>query len=329
MKTKKIILTVTVLMTFLLCVSCADNASQSTTGNAPNSEAQAIPVIYETDMTLDVDDVGALAVIHGLQIEGKVKLLGVCYNEVHPAGVPTIDAINTYYGHGDLPIGTYQKPLADPDPSDYFSVERDFDVDNMAHDPMDNIVGNAVNVYKYLLKDQPDNSVTIISVGFLNNLYELLQDKEGYALVEKKVKLLAIMGGLHNDGFNLSRHDLVDQSQYVFENWPGLLVTTHVGGDMITGETLTSTTPIHNPVRRSFELEWYQGPNVGRSSWDEVTVLYAVYGSEWDDEEWDGGGSLRNGYKWSFKKGHRGYAAPKSDKQVEDEIERLMTLLPE
>jgi len=328
MKMKKTILAGIMLMTFLLCVSCADNTSQSSKTTDVNTEVAAIPVIYETDMTLDVDDVGALAVLHGLQIEGKVKLLGVCYNEVHPAGPPTIDAINTYYGHGDLPIGIYQKPLADPDPSDYFSVERDFDVDNMAHDPMDNIVGNAVNVYKYLFKGQPDHSVTIISVGFLNNLYELLQDEEGYSLVEKKVKLLAIMGGLHNDGFNLSRHNLVDQSQYVFENWPGTLVTTHVGGDMITGETLTSKTPRENPVRRAFELEWYQGPNIGRSSWDEVTVLYAVYGTEYYKEEWEGGGSLRNGYKWSFKEGYRGYAAPKNDKQVEDEIERLMTLVP-
>ena len=328
MKMKKNILTGIMLMTFLLCVSCADNASQSSKTTDVNTEVAAIPVIYETDMTLDVDDVGALAVLHGLQMEGKVKLLGVCYNEVHPAGVPTIDAINTYYGHGDLPIGIYQKPLVDPDPSDYFSVERDFDVDNMAHDPMDNIVGNAVNVYKHLLKDQPDHSVTIISVGFLNNLYELLQDKEGYSLVEKKVKLLAIMGGLHNDGFNLSRHNLVDQSQYVFENWPGKLVTTHVGGDMITGETLTSKTPINNPVRRAYELEWYQGPNIGRSSWDEVTVLYAVYGTEYYKEEWEGGGSLRNGYEWSFKEGYRGYAEPRNNKEVEDEIERLMTLVP-
>ena len=39
---------------------------------------------------------------------------------------------------------------------------------------------------------------------------------------------------------------------------------------MITGETLTSTTPTYNPVRRAFELEWHQGPNIGRSSWDEV-----------------------------------------------------------
>ncbi len=57
-------------------------------------------------------------------------------------------------------------------------------MDNMTHDPMDNIVGNAVGVYKHLLKDQPDNSVTIVSVGFLNNLYELLKDKSGCCFCE-------------------------------------------------------------------------------------------------------------------------------------------------
>ncbi len=329
MKVKKNVMTVIILTAFLLCMSCGDNASQPPKAIDPSNEVAGIPVIYETDMTLDVDDVGALGVLHGLQTEGKVTLLGVCYNEVHPLGPDVIDAINTYYNRGTIPIGIYRKELPDPDPSDYFSSEHNFDVDNMLHDPFDNIVADAVAVYKHLLKSQADSSVVIISVGFLNNLHDLLKDPEGFELVKSKVKLLAIMGGLHNDGFNLVRHGLVDQSQYVIENWPGTLVTTHVGGDMITGETLTRTTPTTNPVRRAFELEWHQGPNIGRSSWDEVTVLYAVYGTKYYNEEWDGDGSLRNGYTWKFSKGYRGYAEPKNDKDVENEIERLMTLLPE
>lgn len=304
----------------------------SNISNAKSSMDKAtivgIPVIYETDMTLDVDDVGALAVLHGLQTQCKVNILGVCYNEVHPLAPDAIDAINTYYGRGSIPIGIYRKELAEPDPSDYFTSEREFDVDNMPHDSFDNIVADAVAVYKHLLKPQADDSVVIISVGFLNNLHDLLKDSEGLELVKSKVKLLAIMGGLHNDGFNLSRHNLVDQSQYVIENWPGTLVTTDVGGDMITGETLTSTTPTNNPVRRAYELEWHQGPNIGRCSWDQVTVLYAVLGTKYYVEDWDGGGSLKNGYSWTFSAGHRGYAAPKNDKEVEDEIERLMTLAP-
>ena len=302
-------------------------------GSFQSSDAQSnvIPVIYETDMTLDVDDVGGLGVLHGLEIEGKVNLLGVCYNEVHPQGPDAIDAINTYYNDGTLPIGiykNYENKFLDPDPSDYFSSDRDFDVDNMNHDPINNIVADAQSVYKYLLRKQEDNSVVIISVGFLNNLYDLIKDPEGLDLVKKKVKLLAIMGGLHNDGFNLSRHNLVDQSQYVIENWPSKLVITDAGGDMITGETLTSTTPVYNPVRRSYELEWHQGPDIGRSSWDSVTILYAIYGTKYYNEKWDGDGSLKNGYTWQLKKGYRGYASPKNDKDVENEIERLMTIRP-
>ncbi len=296
--------------------------------NAMEPGESGVPVIYETDMTLDVDDVGALAVLHGLQTEGKVNILGVCYNEVHPLAPEVIDAINTYYHRGSIPIGIYRKELQEPDPSDYFTRERDYDVDNMKHDPFDNMVADAVEVYKHLLKTQADSSVVIISVGFLNNLHDLLKDPEGFALVKSKVRLLAVMGGLNNDGFNFTRHCLVEQSQFVLGNWPGTLVTTHVGGDMITGETLTSSTPAHNPVRRAYELEWHQGPNIGRSSWDQVTTMYAIFGSLYFNEEWKGSGSLKNGYTWSFSKGHRGYAAPKNDKEIEDEIERLMTLEP-
>ncbi|MDP4678846.1 MAG: hypothetical protein NWS46_00590 [Cyclobacteriaceae bacterium] len=298
------------------------------TDNNVLAQSDPMKVIFETDLTLDVDDVGALAVLHGLQTEGKVNLLGVCYNEVHPLASNVIDAINTYYHHGTIPIGIYRTDLKEPDPSDYFTSERNFDVDNMRHDPFDNIVADAVAVYKHILKSQADNSVVIISVGFLNNLNDLLKDPEGFELVKRKVKLLAVMGGLNNDGFNFTRHDLVDQTQYVLENWPGTLVTTQVGGDMITGETLTSTTPIHNPVRRAYELEWHQGPSIGRSSWDQVTVLYAVYGTKYFNEEWNGSGSLKNDYTWTFSKDIRGYAAPNNDKEVENEIERLMTINP-
>lgn len=332
MKIEKFILVVFALLSFFACPSCKDSGTNSDndndSGTNTGTEVIGVPVIYETDMTLDVDDVGGLAVLHGLQTEGKVTVLGVCYNEVHPLARFVIDAINTYYKRGKIPIGLYYKNLKNPDTSDYYTYDNGNDVDNMTHDLTDNMVAGAVKVYNQILASQADSSVVIISVGFLNNLYDLLHDPEGYALVESKVKLLAVMGGLHNDDFNFVRHDLVDQTQYVIENWPGTLVITDAGGDMITGETLTSTTPTNNPIRRSYELEWGVGPNKGRSSWDEVTTLYAVFGTKYYTEDWDGGGSLSNGYTWKFSAGYRGYAAPRNNSQAENEIERLMTLAP-
>jgi len=315
-------------ITLLLFSSCEDSVTKSKDIIGLDIDVVGVPVIYETDMTLDVDDVGALAVLHGLQKEEKVTILGVCYNEVHPLAPDAIDAMNSYYNRGTIPIGIYNKSLQNPDPSDYFSSDRNNDVDNMEHDLSDNSVVDALEVYKQILASQEDNSVVIISVGFLNNLYDLLKDKKGHELVEKKVKLLAVMGGLHNDGFNFVRHNLVGQTEYVIENWPGTLVTTHVGGSMITGESLTRSTPQNNPIRKSYELEWGVGPHKGRSSWDQVTTLYAIYGTRYYKEEWEGNGSLSNGYKWEFSENYRGYAEPINDSQVEREIERLMTLAP-
>jgi len=329
MKINNINMVIFILTAFLMSMACGDKSkSNNIVDPDTNTPVVGVPVIYETDMTLDVDDVGALAVLHGLQTEGKVTILGVCYNEVHKLARFVIDAINTYYNRGTIPIGLYYRDLQDPDGSDYFSDDNVNDVDNMAFDLSNNTLTSAVNLYKDILASQADSSVVIISVGFLNNLNDLLLDPDGYALVEKKVKLLAVMGGLHGDGFNFVRHGLVDQTQYVIENWPGTLVTTHVGADMITGETLTSTTPENNPVRRAYELEWGVGPNKGRSSWDQVTAMYAVFGTEYYTEDWDGGGSLPNGYKWTFSPGYRGYAEPKNNSQIEREIERLMTLAP-
>ncbi len=60
----------------------------------------------------------------------------------------------------------------------------------------------AVDVYRQTLAAAPDQSVTIISVGFLVNLADLLQSPAdsfspltGVELVRKKVKELVVMGG--------------------------------------------------------------------------------------------------------------------------------------
>ncbi|HCL00431.1 MAG TPA: hypothetical protein DHW42_10060, partial [Candidatus Marinimicrobia bacterium] len=100
------------------------------------------------------------------------------------------------------------------------------------------------------------------------------------------------------------------------------------GGDMITGETLTNATPADNPVRKAYELEWGVGPNRGRSSWDQVTTMYAIFGTQYFEEDWDGSGSLSNGYSWNFVEGYRGYAEPIDNRYLESKIERLMTLTP-
>jgi len=278
-------------------------------------------IIYDTDMCLDVDDVGALALLHALENKGESELLAVVFNEVHPSGAPAIDAINTWYGRGDIPVGIYKDSFSKPDNSPYLDAVAKFPHDLEAAD-----APAALDVYREALAGQADGSVTIVSVGFLNNLNDLLLAEP--ELVAKKVKKLVVMAGLHNDGFNLTRHDLVEISKNVIENWPTPLVISHNGGSIHSGKVLKNA-PEENPVREGF-YKYFDNSFKGRSSWDELAVLYGVRGIGIVFEEiTDGTGSLPNGYVWNMKPGFRSHLEHNiSDADFVKIIDDLMMMPP-
>ena len=278
-------------------------------------------IILDTDMTFDVDDVGALAVLHALADDGQATILAVNYNEVHKNAAPAIDAINTFYGRSDIPIGVYRGPFADPDASRYLDHVAAF-----PHRLTYDLAPDALDVYRRVLMGQPDHSVTIVSVGFLNNLARLLRAEAD--LVAGKVEKLVIMGGRHNDGFNLVRHGLVETTQEVMKNWPTPLAISDYGGHLHTGASLEET-PLANPVREAY-YRWFGNSFKGRSSWDQVAVLYGVYGAgDWFEDVASGTGSLRNGYSWQLKSGWRTYVGAKRTKdEFEGLVEGLMVQPP-
>jgi len=256
-------------------------------------------VIFETDMCLDVDDVGALAMLHAMANQGEAEILAVCYNEVHPDAAAAIDAINTWYGRGDIPIGVYKKPLAQPDASAYLKSLSQFpnDINNSS-------IPDAVSVYRAVLSKQPDNSVTIISVKKINNLSDLLIESPD--LVAKKVKEIVIMGGINNDGFNLSRHEFVSAAENVLANWPSPLAISQPGYQILTGKNLINSSD-NNPVRTAYYSFFYSN-FCNRPSWDQIAVLYGVRGcSDYFLNASDGKGRLINGYTWEMKEGYRTY----------------------
>jgi Inosine-uridine preferring nucleoside hydrolase/Secretion system C-terminal sorting domain/Bacterial Ig-like domain (group 2) len=270
-----------------------------------------VRVIYDTDMCLDVDDVGGLAVLHALADMGEAKILAVVFNEVHADGAAAIDAINTWYGRGHIPVGIYKGILNNPDYSSYLNYLSGFPND-IPDDPR--MIPSAVEVYKESLELQPDGSVTIVSVGFLNNLSELL---DAYPeLVAAKVKELVIMAGVQNDGFNLVRHDLSDASKNVFTNWPTPIVVSQPGGNIYTGSPLEHT-PAENPVREAY-YRWF-GNFGDRSSWDLISVLYAVRGEQYFKLMSDGTGSFSN-YTYDMEEGKRSYIMAKLSVSAYEEL---------
>jgi len=255
-------------------------------------DKQAKKIIFETNMCLAVDDVGALALIHGLQNRGETELLAVCLNEVHPSGVSAIDAINTWYGRGDIPVGVYRGDFPDPDKSAYLD-----DLTKFPHDLVDKNAPSALDVYREVLAKQPDKSVTIISVGFLNNLGDLIKNEPD--LVAKKVNELVIMGAHQGDDHNLGFHNTAGAAQNVLENWPSPLVFHHLGGDVMTGAGLKET-PAENPVREAYN-KYLDSKFTDIPSHDQITVLYGVRGTcNLFSKTSEGMGSIPSGFKWDM-----------------------------
>jgi inosine-uridine nucleoside N-ribohydrolase len=257
-------------------------------GDAPDDLAPAATkpasIIFDTDFGPDVDDVGALAVLHTLADLGEAEILGVTISNGGDAAADgAVDVVNTYYGRPDIPIGLVSGPA--PDAGSRYTADL---VANFEHDIVK--PETATSLYRRLLARSPDQSVTIVSVGFLSNLDDLLEspadefsELDGQELVARKVRLWVAMGGFYPDSgdhprgrsFNFARDP--EAAAIAIEEWPTAAVFTgwEVGSEVWTGVTLQREGSATNPVRRAYEL--YTGGDA-RASFDLIAVLYAIRG---------------------------------------------------
>src|SRR6516164_4649545 len=76
-------------------------------------ERAPVRVIFDTDIMGDVDDVGAVAVLHALADRGEATIvaMGVCVK--NPWSPLCLDALNTYFGRPELPLGVVKGPAHD------------------------------------------------------------------------------------------------------------------------------------------------------------------------------------------------------------------------
>ena len=145
---------------------------------------------------------------------------------------------------------------------------------------------DAVSVYRKILSNQPDESVNIITVGFLTNMAALLQsqpdeysDLTGMELVKKKVKLLTSMAGTFPKGWEFNVFTDSTASVTVFEQWPTpvLLSGFEIGVNILTGKRLIATDVENSPVKDAFSMGLTVDTE-GRMSWDQTAVLVGVRG---------------------------------------------------
>ena len=145
---------------------------------------------------------------------------------------------------------------------------------------------DAVTLYRKLLAEQPDQSVVLISVGYLTNLKDLLEsppDKysklAGTELIIRKVKFLSCMGGTYPEiGIEANFQDLLGYSKVVVDSFPRpILFTSKKVGQMQTGTSLLDT-PKSNPVRAIYKYRQKQihPDQIEHSSFDLLAVLVAI-----------------------------------------------------
>ena len=245
-----------------------------------------VKIILDTDFGNDCDDTGALAILHQMIYNGEAELLAAMYPMNDDWGAPAIDAVNTYYGKPNIPIGTYKGDYT------YKGKHNDFYNSNLANNfPNDLKTGkgapNAIALYRKILSEQPDGSVTIVVVGPQRLVADLLisppdaiSKLAGIELVKKKVSKLISMGAEYPTGDEWNIKICPEGAKLVAEQWPTPIYYSgfEIGKAIMTGERLISETPITNPVRVAFETNPMVDKSKNRHSWDQTAVLFAVRG---------------------------------------------------
>ncbi|NIJ51287.1 nucleoside hydrolase [Dyadobacter arcticus] len=269
---------------FILALSlfvCVETFAQ-TTGRSSNT------LILDTDIGPDYDDVGAMAVMHALADKGEVRPLAVIASNKDELVVPVIEILNTYFGRPELPTGAPKGNGAS-----YGAIQKwpAMLAEKYPHKiAKTSDAPDAVKTYREILAKQPDQSVTIVTVGFLTNLSDLLDSKpdsysalSGSSLVKKKVKHLVAMAGAFPEGREYNVYADSISSAKVFEEWPTEIIFSgfEIGKQVKTGLRVIANEKLNSPVKDVFAMAMPMSEQdaQGRMSWDQTAVLVAVRGT--------------------------------------------------
>ncbi|MBA4168291.1 MAG: nucleoside hydrolase, partial [Chitinophagaceae bacterium] len=169
-----------------------------------------VPVIFDTDMGPDYDDVGAITLLHAFADSGKARILATIASTNYEGVAAVLNVLNTYFKKPGIPIGVPKSNARNLRDWQHWSDTLRANYPHTIKNNSD--VPDATEVYRKILSKQPDNSVTIITVGFFTNISSLLKSPpdqysklDGKALVYKKVKQLVSMAGKYPSGteFNI------------------------------------------------------------------------------------------------------------------------------
>lgn len=258
-------------------------------------------IIFDTDIGCDCDDAAALALALELQNAGECELLAVTHCTEHEAAAGCIEAILKYYGHPEIPIGSFHENAGLPEMEwrDVYAsaVALRYDTGYRRGIRYPDTVG----LLRKTLEAAEDDSITLTATGSLSSLSRLLKSgpdefsaASGTELIQKKVIRTVCMAGrfaqqwnapiILGDGFIVEKEWNVtcdvEAARKVCAEWPNELIfcSYEIGLPIITCGDMQLHGPENNPVRTCYEVWSEEGGAgaVGRESWDGAAMLYAV-----------------------------------------------------
>lgn len=261
-----------------------------------SNAAAPVPIIFDTDMGNDVDDALALAMLHALESQGECRLLAVTVSKDNHLAAAFCDAINHFYGRGEIPVGLVRAGVT-PDTGKFLQLAMQKDDGQLRYPnrfAADKAPPAAVEVLRRALAESPGHSVVIVQVGFSTNLAALLESVPdefspltGRELVEKKVRLLEVMAGwfapdlLTHDPpapeYNVEKD--IPAAQRLVQSWPTPIIWSgfEIGRAIeYPHESIERdfNDVAHHPIAEAYRL--YNPPPHDRPTWDLTSVLHAI-----------------------------------------------------
>lgn len=250
--------------------------------------AKPVNIIFDSDIGPDYDDVGAITILHALADNDEARILATMASNKYEGIAAVLNVFNTYFNRPYIPIGVPNGNAVNIRDGQHWT---DTLLAKYPHKIKTNAdAEDAVMLYRKILAGQPDHSITIVTIGFLTNISNLLNTApdqfsalDGKQLIQKKVKLLVSMAGKFPAGYEFNVDKDITASNNVFQNIgvPVIFSGFEIGEKIKTGLPLINNQSIINsPVKDVFSISIPRssGDLAGRMSWDETAVLVAIKG---------------------------------------------------
>lgn len=253
-------------------------------------------IIYDSDFGNDPGDVAALCVLHSLADNGECQIIAVGCATTNTDGPGATDAINTFYGRPDIPVGINKGTALDPGPYPGIWNKAIGGLWPNSFGTNGSAAESATTLYRRLLGAAPPNSVTIICNGQLANLEALRASSadqnsglSGTELLRQKVRKVVISGGDYPSGNEYNFYtDPTNASNFVNKAICPLRFNGYtVGNAVATGSGVTNILSANHPMRYAYDVWGFaENASTDRASWDQLGTIYGVRNVGQDGQYW-------------------------------------------